>query len=374
MNFHLKFKKTSAPAARNPEYNNMYNRYYCARSYGYTTKTAKRATGARPSRDSLKCNCGFYINAAHPMLEDRSGRDLNTLVITGLSLDHTNGCLGNDPEMNHAIKKRSGRCYPDAALTHLRKEVVAGRYETKDVHDWLVDYGYRDATLNEATNLRYRLLKKLPIKGWDKAAMDDKRMIGEMRDYLFCTDLAQEVTAGGQESITNLRILHDGLSKQIDGYDFRMSTDSENRFAGTAWQTGRMRARLRIHGVLIFIDDSRSGINTSGFSFWNVMTVNEDKKSGTAMGAMTMDASDAAVYWVLRQLVEMAPFAADVIKQMLSDLGECFYLWSYQPLLLCLTNKMLCFCCYVYLSQAFPSTASTVPSQMYCSRVPARGT
>lgn len=50
-------------------------------------------------QSSLKSNCGWYMNACHPMLEDKSERgDTSVVEIIGLYLDHTNGCVGNDPD------------------------------------------------------------------------------------------------------------------------------------------------------------------------------------------------------------------------------------------------------------------------------------
>ncbi|KAL7535174.1 hypothetical protein ACHAXR_006321 [Thalassiosira sp. AJA248-18] len=112
--------------------------------------------------------------------------------------------------------------------------------------------------------------------------------MGEMKDFLFNADLATEVSAGGQGSVDNLRIVHHRLRSEVKGYDSRTTTDSENWFSGTAWQTGRMRARCRTKGVLQFLDDSRSGINTSGFCFCNFVIVDQDGKFGTTMGGMTM--------------------------------------------------------------------------------------
>ena len=57
-------------------------------------------------------------------------------------------------------------------------------YSTSDVKIWIIDQGYTDATLTEATNLRYRLIKYFPIKGWD-ASKFSKEEMGGMQDFLF---------------------------------------------------------------------------------------------------------------------------------------------------------------------------------------------
>ena len=160
-------------------------------------------------------------------------------------------------------------------------------------------------------------------------------------------DLAKEIVAGGQDSIINLRTTHEGLKRQERGYDYRMTADDQNRFSGTAWQTGRMRARIRHSGKLAFLDDSRSGISTSGFCFWNIMILNQDRKSQTIMGAMTMCASQPAAYWVLTSMVAMAPHARNIIEATMSDLGELnvFHLQYYQ----------LCSSIYISYSTAPPS-------------------
>ena len=256
------------------------------------------------------------------MKADGSGRDKTVVQIVSVNLTHTNGCTGNNELVNKLIKKKSGRNYSDVALTHLRKEVKAGRYTTHDVKSWLIEQGMTDATLKEATNLRYRLLKDMPVKGcsFDE---EDSAELGVMVDYLFNEDLAREITAGGKDSEDNLCIVHKGLKQQVKGYDFRITTDSEKRFTGTAWQTGRMRARLRRYGTIIFLDDSRSGINSSGFCFWNVVVIDEEGRVQTTMGAMTMGASDEAVEWILKSMVEMCPEVKEKCLGTMSDLGKC---------------------------------------------------
>ena len=286
----------------NEEYGNTYYKYSCSRS----GKAPNKNTGARPKRTSFKLDCKCFTNACHPMKADGSGRDKTVVQIVSVNLTHTNGCTGNNELVNKLIKKKSGRNYSDVALTHLRKEVKAGRYTTHDVKSWLIEQGMKDATLKEATNLRYRLLKDMPVKGctFDE---EDSAELGVMEDYLFNEDFAREIKAGGKDSVDNLCIVHKGLKQQVKGYDFRITTDSEKRFTGTAWQTGRMRARLRRYGTIIFLDDSRSGINSSGFCFWNVVVIDEEGRVQTTMGAMTMGASDEAVEWILKSMVGMCP-------------------------------------------------------------------
>ena len=73
---------------------------------------------------------------------------------------------------------------------------------------------------------------------------------------------------------------------------------------------------------MIYIDDTRSGVNTSNFCFWNVVVTDHEGKTQTVMGAMTMCASHEAAEWVLKSLVSMSPFASETIKATMSDLGK----------------------------------------------------
>ena len=95
-----------------------------------------------------------------------SGREEHIVHIGDLCLDHTNGCTGYDSLMQGVIQKSHGRKYSATAIEYLNRELNAGRYSTADVKIWIIDRGYIDATLTEATNLRYRLMKDFPIKGW----------------------------------------------------------------------------------------------------------------------------------------------------------------------------------------------------------------
>ena len=82
-----------------------------------------------------------------------------------------------------------------------------------------------------------------------------------------------------------------------------------------------MRARVIAKGIVIFADDSRSGITISGFCFWNIMILNQDRKAFCVMGAMTMDASYFAVEWMLGSMVSMCPQAKDIVTKPCRILG-----------------------------------------------------
>ena len=91
------------------------------------------------------------IRASHPMNIDNTDR-LECYEIVSFSLKHKNGCHDNQDVIMESIIKQRGRKYSRVALDHIQIEVLAGRYSTKDVKGWLVDQGYKDGTLEEATN------------------------------------------------------------------------------------------------------------------------------------------------------------------------------------------------------------------------------
>jgi hypothetical protein len=95
---------------------------------------------------------------------------------------------------------------------------------------------------------------------------------------------------------------------------------------------------------MIFLDDTRSGVNTSGFCFWNVMVSDHNGKSQTVMGAMTMCASHEAAYWVLKSLVDMSPFAAEIVKATMTDLGKVTSLYATEMLQHSLTQTLSSHC------------------------------
>ena len=122
--------------------------------------------------------------------------------------------------MQDVIKKRLGSKYSATAIEYLKREVNGGRYFTSDVKIWIVDQGYTDSMITEVTNLRYRLMKYFPIKGWD-ASKFSKEVIGGMQDSLFNGGLEKEVTDEGQQSVDNSEIVHNGLKQHVKGYGFR---------------------------------------------------------------------------------------------------------------------------------------------------------
>ena len=109
---------------------------------------------------------------------------LDCYDILSFQLEHTNDCDGYNELINESIKKRRGRRYIKISLDHLQLKVDAGRYGTHNVKGWLIERGFTDATLEEATNLRYRLLKKMLMKDQKESAMSPGEM-GNMQDFLY---------------------------------------------------------------------------------------------------------------------------------------------------------------------------------------------
>ena len=56
---------------------NTYYKWQCSRG----GKPSNKGIGARPQRTSLKVGCGCYVNACHPMKEDKTGRDETVVEI-----------------------------------------------------------------------------------------------------------------------------------------------------------------------------------------------------------------------------------------------------------------------------------------------------
>ena len=123
-----------------------------------------------------------------------------------------------------------------------------------------------------------------------------------------------------ESKVSPIFVFFTGLSKQVDGYYYRLTTDSEDCFSGTAWQKVFIISRFLVSGFIIFVDYIRSGINISACCFWNIMILNQDRKSHLVMGAMTMDPSYAAVYWVIIYLVYMFPPEIYIITKTMSKL------------------------------------------------------
>ena len=81
------------------------------------------------------------------------------------------------------------------------------------------------------------------------------------------------------------------------------------------------------HGDVLFIDDTRSGVSSSGFAFWNVIVVDEEGKAKYGMGAMTMTTDDGAVEWILKTLATLCPPISNIIRSTMSDLGKFVYVY-----------------------------------------------
>ena len=101
-------------------------------------------------------------------------------------------------------------------IGHLSKEIQSGRYTTADVKTWLIDCGYLNTTMKDAKNLRYRIPKDLPIRGWN---IPTPRAAGERDDFLHNSDLARKIVAGGAQSLENLKLVLLGISSQEEDFD-----------------------------------------------------------------------------------------------------------------------------------------------------------
>ena len=61
----------------------------------------------------------------------------------------------------------------------------------------------------------------MPIRGWE---VPNIVAAADMEDHLHNEDLAQEVVAGGQQSINNLMlVLHGSLTREF-GFEYRLTT------------------------------------------------------------------------------------------------------------------------------------------------------
>lgn len=92
----------------------------------------------------------------HPsisLLPPNKTKRLDCYDIVSLLLEHTNGCIGYDRLIIESIHKNRERMYIAIAISHVKQEVNAGRYSTDNVKDWLIDEGFQDVSLEEATNL-----------------------------------------------------------------------------------------------------------------------------------------------------------------------------------------------------------------------------
>ena len=64
-------------------------------------KSSKQSVSVHcPNRNSLKCGCGWYVNACHPLDPNSIYGDPVRVEIFGLRLEHTHGCGGNDKDIN----------------------------------------------------------------------------------------------------------------------------------------------------------------------------------------------------------------------------------------------------------------------------------
>ena len=161
-------RETTRRNKKNKEYLQVYNCYrcVCAKQCCAVPKTLNSGNTARPTMNTLKTGCLIQITVAHHMLKGLSGHDKSIFVVS-VCLEHTNGCIGNDPTILDAIKNRRGRNYSKFQMEYLRGEVNYGIYDTHNAMSWLVEQGLKYASLGEATNLRYPLMHDMPIKGWN---------------------------------------------------------------------------------------------------------------------------------------------------------------------------------------------------------------
>ena len=142
-------------------------------------------------------------------------------------------------------------------VAYLRQRVTVYKDSRHQILTYLQQQQVTGANMTYARNLRYRIKRNLPLSGRvveEQAAADEKDV-----DPMFNEEFAEEVQAGGIESVRKLMMLHRELKGRHLGYQYHVSADDQKRFNGTCWQTGRMRARAK-GADLLFLDSSRSGI------------------------------------------------------------------------------------------------------------------
>lgn len=241
-----------------------------------STRVEEKQNNQRKSRKrvSLKCDCAFHVYA-HIMADE-------TCDIRKSVLKHTNGCVPS-PTFAAAGERARGFSLDSATIAALKvhyiqvliapgglilrfsgvkDDVVTMKLTYVQVLAKLRKKGFELET-RQARNIRYRLIKGLPVGQKDITAKTTESPDADVElDALFNDELAQEIEVGGAASVQNLIHLHLALKRTRPGYIYDVSKDDVGRFTATAWMTGRQRVRAARDGILLFLDSSRSGINS----------------------------------------------------------------------------------------------------------------
>ena len=110
------------------------------------------------------------------------------------------------------------------------------------------------------------------------------------------------------------------LKADVPGFEYRLYVDDATKqLAGWVYMTPRQRAAMKRCGQVWFLDSKAKGTNLHNFPFYAPAIINQDGKHEVAAYGCVCAAGNAAVEWVLRSILDMCPYSAQVCRTVFTD-------------------------------------------------------
>ena len=108
---------------------------------------------------------------------------------------------------------------------------------------------------------------------------------------------------------------------RIEGFDYRIRVGQDNELLSCIWQTGRMRARLRMYGQIVHLD-GKAKANVEEWPIYLPTVIDGDGKLRRVAVALSYVEDGNAASFILRALRSLTPgWTAAPTIQMDSKIG-----------------------------------------------------
>jgi hypothetical protein len=198
------------------------------------------------NRESTKCGCGMKVEF-FPEGDAEENEEQEYMVVSA-SFEHTNGCRPGEAQQRILQRVSTSNKVPVQVLQAL-VEAMRTHPSTKQIRKFLATYKIK-LPANDAQSIcnlklavaRHLRQGKLVTQELD---LEDDRYLDDL-GALFQAEFKRNVD---EQSASEIVSLLEYLRGEIEGFDYRVQVERQGDkkvVRSLIWQTGRMRARLRI--------------------------------------------------------------------------------------------------------------------------------
>ena len=312
--------------------NMKYIQIICSKGGGPKAKKTKQATADElpikmvktRSRTSEKCGCKWVVSGSWNF-------DDKCFKVVTAKLEHTDGCNPTPAQQRVMLRKKTRgkveRMAP-AVLNSIREmmydkfplPIIRKRIRNKIPVTLLTDaVFFRNLKLKFDRDRQKGILPTVSESDTvDNSDLKEDESILEAVSVASATRSLIAPTLA-YEGVKIIYILQK-LRTAVPGFEYRLFVDENTKqLAGWVYMTPRQRAAMQKCGQVLFIDTKAKGTNLHNFPFFAPAIVNQDGKHEVVLYGCVCTASNAAVEWVLRSIVDMCPQCLQVCRTIFTD-------------------------------------------------------